>query len=59
MFKNSTMKNLTLHRNQTLNLQCKSIDWFLTDVSLHWKGLLKNPEYKNQILYKQISMIKE
>ena len=59
MLKNSPMKNLTSHRNQTTKLQCKSIDWFLPDLSLHQKGLLNNPEYKNQILYKQISIIKE
>ena len=57
MFKNSPMKNLTSRRNQTINLQCKSIDWFLPDLSLHRKGLLNNPEHKNQILYKQIRMI--
>ena len=52
MFKNSQMENLILHRNQTINLQCKLIDWFLSDLSLHQKKLLNSPEYKHQILYK-------
>ena len=43
MFKNSPMKNITSHRNQTMNLRYKSIDWFLPDLSLHQKGLLKKP----------------
>ena len=52
MFKNFPMKNFTPHRNQAINLQCKSIGVFLTDMSLHQKGLLNGPEYKNKILYK-------
>ena len=38
------MEDLTPHRNQTMNLQCRSIDWFLSDLSLHQKGLLNSPE---------------
>ena len=52
MFKNFPAENLTSYRNQTINLQCKSTDWFLSDLSLHQKGLLDSPEYKHQILYK-------
>ena len=52
IFKNSPMKNLTSHRSQAINLQYKSIDWFLPFMSLHRKGLLNNPKYKNKILYK-------
>ena len=52
MFRNSPMKNLTSHRNQGITLQCKSIDWFLPDMSLHRKGLLNGPEYKIKIIYK-------
>ena len=52
MFKNSVMKNLTAHRNQAINLECKSIDWFLLDMSLNQKEILNGPEYKNKILSK-------
>ena len=52
MFKNSTMENITLQRNQTINFQCTPNDWFLPDLKLHHKGLLNSPEYKRHILYK-------
>ena len=48
MLKISPMENLTPHRNQTVNLQCTSIDWFRPDLSLHRKGLLNSPEYKHK-----------
>ena len=51
MLKNSPMGNLTPHRNQTIDLQCTSIDWFRPNLSLHHKGLLNSPECKHQILY--------
>ena len=38
------------HRNQTINLQCKLIDWFQSNLSLY--QFVNSPEYKNQILYK-------
>ena len=52
MFKNSPVKNLTSHRNQAMNLRCKSVYWFLPDMSLHRRGLLSGAKYKNKILYK-------
>ena len=51
MLKNFPVENLTPLRNQIMNLQCPSIDWFRPDWSLHHKGLLKCPEYKHQIRY--------
>ena len=52
MLKNSPMKNLPSHRDQAINLQHKSIDWFLPNMSFHRKGLLNSPGYKNRILCK-------
>ena len=52
MFKNYSMENLAAYRNQTINLQYPSIDWFLPDLSLHLKGLLNSPGCKHQIHYK-------
>ena len=51
MFQNSPTENLISHRNRTIILQCKSIYWFLHDLSLNWKELFNSSEYKNQILY--------
>ena len=50
--KTPPIKSLISHRNQAINLRSKSIDRFLSDMSLHRKGLLNGPECKNKILYK-------
>ena len=49
---NPPMKSLTFNRKQAINLQRKSIDWFLPDISFHRKGLLNSPEHK-KIPYKK------
>ena len=51
MLKNFPLENFTPYRNQTINLQCTSVDWFPPDLSLHHKELLNSPEYKYPILY--------
>ena len=54
---NSLMKNPTSLRNQVMNLQCKSTDWFRPDMGLHRKGLLNSPEYNKKILSKHTRKI--